>query len=51
MHRLMVTCVWQVLCDACWCFSYLSDDDSEQGAFIKAVVATGVCKRLVELLM
>ena len=40
----------QILGDVCWCFSYLSDDDSEQGAFIKAVVAANVCGRLVDLL-
>ena len=40
----------QVLSDVCWCFSYLSDDDSEQGAFIKGVINSGICERLVDLL-
>jgi len=40
-----------VLTDACWALSYLSDDTGPHNQKIQAVIQAGVCRRLVTLLM
>lgn len=46
-HRRFVLLL-QVLTDACWALSYLSDGQNDK---IQAVIEAGVCQRLVELLI
>jgi len=41
----------EVLTDACWALSYLSDDNGPQNQKIQAVLQSGVASRLVDLLM
>ncbi|XP_051141633.1 importin subunit alpha-like [Andrographis paniculata] len=48
LARLIHTHDEEVLTDACWALSYLSDGISDK---IQAVIESGVCPRLVELLL
>lgn len=48
LARLLSTNDEDVLTDACWALSYLSDGTNDK---IQAVIDAGVCRRLVELLM
>jgi len=41
----------EVLTDACWALSYLSDDNGPKNMKIQAVIQSGVCRELVKLLM
>jgi hypothetical protein len=41
----------EILTDACWALSYLSDDSSPHNQKIQAVIQSGVCRHLVELLL
>jgi len=48
LARLIYSHDEEVLTDACWALSYLSDGTNDK---IQAVIEAGVCRRMVELLM
>jgi len=48
LTKLIYSVDEEVLIDACWAISYLSDGSNDK---IQAVIESGVCRRLVELLM
>lgn len=48
LERLIHSNDEEVLTDACWALSYLSDGTNDK---IQAVIDTGVCPRLIELLL
>ncbi|KAL0348616.1 UNVERIFIED_CONTAM: Importin subunit alpha-1b [Sesamum angustifolium] len=48
LQRLIYSNDEEVLTDACWALSYLSDGTNDK---IQAVIVAGVCQRLVELLL
>ena len=48
LNQLIFSPDEEVLTDACWALSYLSDGPNEK---IQAVIEAGVCRRLVELLL
>jgi len=48
LARLIYSTDEEVLTDACWALSYLSDGSNDK---IQAVIEGGVCRRMVELLM
>ncbi|KAI9313654.1 armadillo-type protein [Dichotomocladium elegans] len=48
LAKLIYSSDEEVLIDACWAISYLSDGYNDR---IQAVIESGVCRRLVELLM
>eukprot|EP01112_Ceratiomyxa_fruticulosa_P007110 TRINITY_DN1836_c0_g1_i1.p1 TRINITY_DN1836_c0_g1~~TRINITY_DN1836_c0_g1_i1.p1 ORF type:complete len:535 (-),score=129.63 TRINITY_DN1836_c0_g1_i1:424-2028(-) len=48
LARLIYSSDEEVLTDACWALSYLSDGSNDK---IQAVIEAGVCRRMVELLM
>jgi len=48
LSKLIYSLDDEVLIDACWAISYLSDGTNDK---IQAVIESGVCRRLVDLLM
>lgn len=48
LARLIYSTDEEVLTDACWALSYLSDGSNDK---IQAVIEAGVCRRMVELLL
>ncbi|KAJ2358464.1 Importin subunit alpha-1, partial [Coemansia sp. RSA 2618] len=48
LSKLIYSVDDEMLTDACWAISYLSDGTNDK---IQAVIESGVCRRLVELLM
>jgi hypothetical protein len=48
LQRLVFSDDEEVLTDACWALSYLSDGTNDK---IQAVINAGVCGRLVQLLL
>ncbi|KAJ1647449.1 Importin subunit alpha-1 [Coemansia asiatica] len=48
LSKLIYSVDDEILTDACWAISYLSDGANDK---IQAVIEAGVCRRLVELLM
>ncbi|XP_071722171.1 importin subunit alpha-4-like [Rutidosis leptorrhynchoides] len=48
LQRLIYSADEEVLTDACWALSYLSDGTNDK---IQAVIEAGVCPRLIELLL
>lgn len=48
LARLIYSTDEEVLTDACWALSYLSDGTNDK---IQEVISAGVCRRLVELLL
>jgi len=48
LSRLIYSTDEEVLTDACWALSYLSDGSNDK---IQAVIDSGICRRMVELLM
>lgn len=48
LARLIFSNDDEVLTDACWALSYLSDGTNDK---IQAVIESGACERLVQLLL
>ena len=48
LMRLIHSYDEEVLTDACWAFSYLSDGTSDK---IQSVIESGACPRIIELLL